>query len=174
MEKRREWWKPPLLMEGNLDPFKYVLDGTGDRAHWGLFIPNRTADPTGTLMRVMIGDNDDAKVRRRSGGATCEPVLTLAQFCKEDCLCLLQDYMHHERKLKMLRERASQGLSTIILLNNCQMFTIDVWMELNTWKIPISDPANFNQSYPGAVQNNSCQNSAISRPKQTKHWRASA
>ncbi|PGH32405.1 hypothetical protein GX50_04830 [[Emmonsia] crescens] len=41
----------------------FFVFGTGDRARWALFIPSRTADPTGTLVHIGIEGND-----AKSGG----------------------------------------------------------------------------------------------------------
>lgn len=45
----------------------FFVFGTGDRARWALFIPSRTADPTGTLVHIGIEGND-----AKSGGGKAE------------------------------------------------------------------------------------------------------
>lgn len=110
------------------------------------------------------------KIWWRWRGVTYQPVLTLAQFCKE-CRtpCRVTCNMRGSWGCgeSMLREFQLQYPSR-------QPSGFHNWcLDRIATKIPFSDPASFDKAYSGTIRNNTSQNPAISRRKQTtKHWRA--
>lgn len=144
-----------------------VAFGIADRAHWALFIPNRTADPTGTLVHIGIEGNDG-----KSGGGEAELLINQFQLSRNSAKRVVPLVGSHATRgeVEDAARACFASFDYNILLDNCQTFTIDVLTELRRRFLPLSDPASFDQSYPGTIRNNTSQNPAISRPKQTsKH-----
>lgn len=106
-----------------------VAFGMGDTAHWALFVPNRPADPRGTLVHIVLTRNrffkssggvpklacDEFKVTR----STASTVVALAGACAS------------LEEVKYAAQACLDNFQYNLILDNCQTFIIDVLAELH-------------------------------------------
>ncbi|EEQ84566.1 hypothetical protein RJZ56_007849 [Blastomyces dermatitidis] len=104
-----------------------VAFGIGDIAHWALFIPNRTADPTGTLVHIGIEGND-----AKSGGGEAELLINQFQLSRSSAKSVvpLVGSRATRGEVEDAARACFESFDYNILLDNCQTFTIDVLTEL--------------------------------------------
>ncbi|EAS34425.3 uncharacterized protein CIMG_05449 [Coccidioides immitis RS] len=137
-----------------------VAFGTRDRAHLALFIPNRMADPTGTLVHIRIRGNDP-----KSGGGEAELLVNQFQLSHSSAKSIvpLTGSCASREEVEDVAKECFKNFAYNIVLDNCQTFTSDVLTELH-----IRFPSQIQQASIDLIQNSMEQHQSKSSNSSTE------